>query len=216
MLSANKAIADAVFRNRSSHSPFLIVGSVGTGKSCILKELNTRIATGTMLSCEQLISRFINAIQQGDLTSFRNTLHETDALLIDDIQTLSCKIHTQTEMVNLLKAFGKPVILTIQSGSFSFSAELTAYLDSCTTIHLPNATTPIIAELFHKYRSAYSITLSSNEEAAIHTLISSGFFQNYYQLEGFVKTLSLHRLTEVEPFTDSLIAFMRTGLRSFL
>ncbi|MFO1054215.1 MAG: chromosomal replication initiator protein DnaA [Planctomycetota bacterium] len=93
-----------------AYNPLFVHGNVGLGKTHLLqaichetrrKDENARVL---YLSCEEFTNRFINAIQNGRLDSFRNDHRTADVLVIDDIQFLAGKEKTQDEFFHTFNA----------------------------------------------------------------------------------------------------------------
>jgi len=75
-------------------NPLFLHGSVGLGKTHLLqaiahhrleKDPGLRIV---FLSCEQFVNHFIQALQQGNINTFRKRYRNADMLIVDDIQLL--------------------------------------------------------------------------------------------------------------------------------
>jgi len=104
-----------------NYNPFFLHGSNGLGKTHLLQSLcysllerapHTRIL---YLSCETFVNHFISALEDGDLTTFRNKYRNVDVLVIDDIHVLANKERTQEEFFhtfNTLYNAGKQIVLS--------------------------------------------------------------------------------------------------------
>lgn len=85
------------------YNPFFLHGSVGLGKTHLLQAICHEILKRSpqtnilYLSCESFTNQFIEALEQGDLNSFRQKYRNVDVLLVDDIQLLANKERTQEE-----------------------------------------------------------------------------------------------------------------------
>ena len=107
-----------------SYNPFFLHGNVGVGKTHLLqglcymileREPDSRIL---YLSCETFVNHFISALENGDLTRFRNKYRNVDVLVVDDIHLLANKDHTQEEFFhtfNTLYQAGKQIVLSSDS-----------------------------------------------------------------------------------------------------
>jgi chromosomal replication initiator protein len=112
------AVADSPARN---FNPFFLHGSVGLGKTHLLQAICHEILERAprtnilYLSCESFINQFIEALENGDLNSFRQKYRNVDVLLVDDIQLLANKERTQEEFFhtfNTLYNLGHQIVLS--------------------------------------------------------------------------------------------------------
>lgn len=102
-------------------NPLVLYGSVGTGKSHLLEGIyaglrgkypNWRVC---FVAAEDFTNRFVQAVRQGKLGSFRKSFREADVLLVDDFQFLAGKQATQEEFLHtfdVLHTEGRQVVLT--------------------------------------------------------------------------------------------------------
>lgn len=116
--AAAVAVADMPAKN---YNPFFLHGSVGLGKTHLLQAICYEILhrnphTNILyLSCESFINQFIEALENGDLQSFRQKYRNVDVLLVDDIQLLANKDRTQEEFFhtfNTLYNLGHQIVLS--------------------------------------------------------------------------------------------------------
>ncbi len=104
-----------------SFNPFFLHGSVGLGKTHLLQAICHEILAKAphtnilYLSCESFINQFIEALENGDLNSFRQKYRNVDVILVDDIQLLANKERTQEEFFhtfNTLYNLGHQIVLS--------------------------------------------------------------------------------------------------------
>lgn len=116
--AAAVAVADMPAKN---YNPFFLHGSVGLGKTHLLQAICYEILSRNphtnilYLSCESFINQFIEALENGDLQSFRQKYRNVDVLLVDDIQLLANKDRTQEEFFhtfNTLYNLGHQIVLS--------------------------------------------------------------------------------------------------------
>jgi len=105
----------------NTYNPLFIYGNSGLGKTHLLHavcfEARNRFngAVIQFLSCEEFVNRFINAIQEGNLSGFQSQFRSADMLVIDDIQFLREREHSQEEFFHTFNALynnGKQIILS--------------------------------------------------------------------------------------------------------
>lgn len=107
-----------------TYNPLFIYGNSGLGKTHLLHAIcieakskydNSAIA---FLSCEGFVNKFIQAIEAGNLAGFQSQFRNVDTLVIDDVQFLSDREHSQEEFFHTFNALynnGKQIILSADS-----------------------------------------------------------------------------------------------------
>ncbi|MGF1632625.1 MAG: chromosomal replication initiator protein DnaA [Phycisphaerae bacterium] len=112
------AVADQPGR---SYNPLFIHGGVGLGKTHLLQGICQKVllhndqARILFLSCDSFINQFINAVESGDMNTFRHRYRHVDVLVIDDIHFLSGRDRTQEEFFhtfNSLYQLQKQIVLS--------------------------------------------------------------------------------------------------------
>lgn len=103
------------------YNPFFIYGGVGLGKTHLMHAIGHRIRQNhanlkvVYISSEKFTNELINSIRDGNPESFRQKYRNIDVLLVDDIQFLSKKEHTQEEFFhtfNTLHEANKQIIIS--------------------------------------------------------------------------------------------------------
>jgi chromosomal replication initiator protein len=116
--AAAKAVADSP---ASAYNPLFVHGDVGLGKTHLLQAICLAIserrpdAVMRYLSCEAFVTRFIEAVQAGQMAEFRHCFRDVDVLVIDDIHFLTRRDRTQEEFFhtfNSLYQGSKQIILS--------------------------------------------------------------------------------------------------------
>lgn len=115
------AAAMAIVDNPGTiYNPYYIYGGVGLGKTHLMQSIGIEIirnkadAQVYYCSCESFLNELVNAIRSGKTNEFRSKYRELDVLIIDDIQFISNKVETQTELFhtfNVLHQANKQIIL---------------------------------------------------------------------------------------------------------
>lgn len=89
-------------------NPIYIYGGRGSGKTHLLKAtahaFRQQGLKGIYVRAETFTEHVVNAIKAGEMSEFRNTYRNSDALLIDDIQVLANKGATQEELFHTFNA----------------------------------------------------------------------------------------------------------------
>ena len=103
------------------YNPFFMYGGVGLGKTHLMHAIGHKILEKfpqmrvLYISSEKFTNELINSIRDGNPESFRQKYRNIDVLLVDDIQFLSKKEHTQEEFFhkfNTLHDANKHIILS--------------------------------------------------------------------------------------------------------
>jgi chromosomal replication initiator protein len=108
----------------NTYNPLFVYGSSGLGKTHLLHavcfEAQRRLNNAVIrfLSCEDFVNKFIRAIEEGNLAGFQSQFRTVDALVIDDVQFLREREHSQEEFFHTFNALynnGKQIILSADS-----------------------------------------------------------------------------------------------------
>ncbi len=104
-----------------SANPLVLYGPVGTGKTHLLEGIyaELRKAHGdwrvTYLTSEEFTNRFLQAMRNDRLSSFRRQFRDCDVLLLDDLHFLATKKATQEEFLHTFDALladGRQLVVT--------------------------------------------------------------------------------------------------------
>ncbi|MCH7556275.1 MAG: chromosomal replication initiator protein DnaA [Planctomycetes bacterium] len=108
----------------NTYNPLFIYGNSGLGKThllhavCFEAQRKSNGAVIQYLSCEEFVNRFIRAIEEGNLSGFQSQFRTVDMLVIDDVQFLREREHSQEEFFHTFNALynnGKQIILSADS-----------------------------------------------------------------------------------------------------
>ena len=100
-----RTTAELILERPGELSPLLIHGPTGVGKTHLLQGIWTAVKksrrnlTAIYLTSEQFTTYFLEALRGTGLPSFRQRYRGVDMLIIDDIQFLGGKQHTQSELL---------------------------------------------------------------------------------------------------------------------
>ena len=104
-----------------AYNPLFIHGGVGLGKTHLLQSIcqtAMRVHRSMRIyyvSCNGFMTQFLEAVQAGEMSSFRNKFRDFDMLVIDDIHDLSKRDQTQEEFFhtfNTLFQLGRQIVLS--------------------------------------------------------------------------------------------------------
>ncbi len=104
-----------------AYNPLFLYGGVGLGKTHLMQAIGNFAHSANAacrvcyLTCETFVNEYIDALQNGKLTQFRNRLRGADILLIDDVQFLAGKERMQEEFFHTFNALfdgHKQIVLT--------------------------------------------------------------------------------------------------------
>jgi chromosomal replication initiator protein len=116
------AVSQAVAESPAEvYNPLFLYGGVGLGKTHLMHAIGHRILKNhpklkvVYISSEKFTNELINSLRDGKPESFRQKYRNIDVLLVDDIQFLSKKEHTQEEFFhtfNTLHEANKQIIIS--------------------------------------------------------------------------------------------------------
>ncbi len=104
-----------------AYNPFFVHGGVGLGKTHLLQAICQAAVRSNpdiriyYTSCNDFMTRFHDAVQIGQMNSFRHRFRDVDVLIIDDIHDLSRHERSQEEFFhtfNTLTQSGRQVVLS--------------------------------------------------------------------------------------------------------
>jgi chromosomal replication initiator protein len=104
-----------------AYNPLFLYGGVGLGKTHLMQAIGNFASSANVacrvcyLTCEAFVNDYIDALQNGKLSQFRNRLRGADILLIDDVQFLAGKERLQEEFFHTFNALfdgHKQIVLT--------------------------------------------------------------------------------------------------------
>lgn len=100
-----------------AYNPLFIYGGTGLGKTHLLQAIcyraRQRGVRVTYSPAERFVNELVRSLQHGRMESFRERYRQADALLIDDVQFLEGKGHTQEEIFHTFNALydaGKQIV----------------------------------------------------------------------------------------------------------
>ena len=94
----------------NAYNPLFIHGGVGLGKTHLLQAICQKVlhdspgAQICYLSCETFVNQFLDCVQKGQMSNFRDRYRHVDLLVIDDIQFLANRDRSQEEFFHTFNA----------------------------------------------------------------------------------------------------------------
>lgn len=104
-----------------AYNPYFVHGGVGLGKTHLLQAISLKIKEQSpqaqiyYISCEAFLTQFMEAVQAGEMSSFRHRFRDVDLLVIDDIHFLAKRDRSQEEFFhtfNSLYQANKQIVLS--------------------------------------------------------------------------------------------------------
>jgi chromosomal replication initiator protein len=102
-------------------NPLFLYGGVGLGKTHLMHAIAHRMRQSdpdmriVYLSAEQFMYRFVQALRDRDMMSFKQLFRSVDVLMVDDVQFIAGKDSTQDEFFHTFNALvdqGKQIIIS--------------------------------------------------------------------------------------------------------
>ena len=204
------AAATAVASNPGqAYNPLFIHGGVGLGKTHLLQSIcqvaiqKHKLMRIYYVSCNGFMTQFLEAVQAGEMSSFRHRFRAFDMLVIDDIHDLSKRDQTQEEFFhtfNTLFQSGRQIVLSSDAApnEIPFLEERLISRFSCglvASVEPPGFETRV-AIIKNKALNR-RIKISDDVAAYIATRLDS----NIRELEGAITKLQSLSLLDGSPIT---------------
>jgi chromosomal replication initiator protein len=187
-----------------AYNPLFIYGGVGLGKTHLLQSIcqTAMRAHDAMriyyVSCNGFMTQFLEAVQDGKMSSFRNRFRSFDMLVIDDIHDLSKRDQTQEEFFhtfNTLFQSGKQIVLSSDAApnEIPFLEERLVSRFSCglvACIESPGFETRVA--IVKKKASIRHIEIPDEVASYVASILDS----NIRQLEGAITKLQSYSLLD--------------------
>jgi chromosomal replication initiator protein len=190
-----------------AYNPLFIHGGVGLGKTHLLQSIcqtamsNHQSMRIYYVSCNGFMTQFLEAVQAGEMSSFRNRFRSFDMLVIDDIHDLSKRDQTQEEFFhtfNTLFQSGKQIVLSSDAApsEIPFLEERLVSRFSCglvACIESPGFETRVA--IIKKKASIRHIDIPDD----VASYVASKLDSNIRQLEGIITKLQSMSLLDNTP-----------------
>lgn len=204
--AAAMAVADPQSR---VYNPLFIYGGVGLGKTHLIHAIGhemQRIAphlSTLYVSSEVFMNAFIAAVQQKDLTHFRNMFRTVDLLMIDDIQFFAGKERSQIEFFHTFNALfdeGKKLVIASDSPPKELTEleeRLRSRFEAGLIVDIQPPELETRAAILRK--KAEEMNLNVSNEVTIY--IAERIRTNVRKLEGALKKLAANFTVTREPIS---------------
>lgn len=204
-----------------AYNPLFIYGGVGLGKTHLLQAIRNQIKQRNVcaeyLPAERFMNEMVHALQHGHaIETFRQRYRQVDTLLIDDIQFIAGKEHTQEEFFhtfNTLYETGKQMVMTSDRAPQDM-ARLQGRLRSRFTAGLvANIQTPDLetrVAILCRKADERGLYLPSN----VAMLIASQLPVNVRELEGCLTRLGAYASLNARGIDDELTEKVLEQLRN--
>ena len=216
-LAAAAALA-AADQPGAVYNPLFIYGRTGLGKTHLLRAIAHRSANGhrrvIYTTSEQFTNEFLSSISQSTQAAFRQKYRSAHLLLIDDIQFLSGKGHTQEEFFhtfNELHAAGCQLVLTSDRRPKAITALETRLCSRfqwglIADIQPPDESTRLA--ILRRKASDQQVTISPQ----VATLITTRAQDNIRELEGLLNRIAAYARLARSPIDERLAAIALNAL----
>lgn len=192
-----------------SYNPLFIYGSSGLGKTHLIQAIGNEIKVlypdkkVIYITFERFMNEYVSAVQNSRGVVFREKYRKFDVLIIDDIQFISGKDGTQSELFHLFNA------LYEQQKSIIFSSDkhpnhilgledrLKTRFNAGMTIDIQEPDMESRMAIIQEKTSSFSIKLDSDVLSFLATSITGSI----REIEGVLNTISIHTEMKQKPIS---------------
>lgn len=195
------------------NNPLFIYGGVGLGKTHLMHAIGNHIlqfkpdTKVLYITCEKYTNEYIRSVSKHQIDAFRDKYRENvDVLMIDDVQFLTKKEHTQEEIfhnINDLFAANKQIILSSDRPPKSIqtlSDRLCSRFEGGLLVDITPPDLETRAAILRKKAEIDKIDIDDN----ILLFIAERASDNVRELEGALKRITVFASTTGQPITLEL------------
>jgi len=105
------AASQAILKKTATYNPLFIFGSTGHGKTHLIQAVGNQFKEDDpskkifYLTSERFVNDYLNSLNNGEISNFKEKYKKYDVLIVDDIQFISSKTKTQEEFFHLFNHF---------------------------------------------------------------------------------------------------------------
>ena len=196
----------------NTYNPLFLYGSSGLGKTHLLHAVCHYVrqaalgVTVELLSCEEFVNRFILAIEEGNMAGFQAQFRGVDLLVIDDVQFLSDREHSQEEFFHTFNALynnGKQIILSSDSPPAeipSVEARLVSRFNWGLVARIDPPSFETRVAILQKKADLRGVEISDEVAEYVARYVQA----NIRELEGALTTIYAMSVTERQPISRAL------------
>ena len=190
-----------------TYNPLFIHSNAGLGKTHLLHAICTHVTTTNpkieirFLTCEAFVSKFVAAIESGELLKFQETFRSVDILILDDVQFLSDRESSQDEFFhtfNALHSQRKQIVLSADRAPSeipSLDERLLSRFKWGLVARIDQPSYETRLAIVKKKARIRGIEIPEDVAALVATRITS----NIREIEGIITTLGAMACTENIP-----------------
>jgi chromosomal replication initiator protein len=219
------AAARYIVENESIwYNPLFIYGKSGMGKSHLLQAIGNSFKTDQNVciyqTADQFINNYIQSVKSQSIDQFEKIFDNIDIFLIDDIQSIARKEHTQEiflKIFNTLIQFKKKIVITandIPRNIKGLIDRIKSRLEGGLIIDLSLPSFDTLLKIIYQKAHYYKITLDPD----VASYIACSNIKNIREAEGLItKLIAYSSLTKKELSSEvvgSLIDYKKSHIGS--
>lgn len=210
---AHQAALTVADKPDATYNPLLIRAAPGLGKTHLLHAIGDRVRRNrpahriTFLTPRNLGHTLHNALRSDQIATLRDEYLKTDILLMDDLQEIAGKSHTQKILLNVLDELmsgGRQVVAAstaLPQNMTSLDPRLCSRLSGSTVVDMQPPEPETCLDILRHKAAAYHVALSDSAAE----LIARGMHGNVRGLENRLARLAAYASLHERPIDDALV-----------
>lgn len=196
----------------TAYNPLFIHGGVGLGKTHLLQAICQNLMHSNpqvricYLSCDTFMNHFIDCVQSGQMSEFRNRYRHVDVLVIDDIHILANRERTQEEFFHTFNALyqsNKQIVLSSDSPPSEIPQLEERLVSRFSWGLVAHITRPDYETRVAIVRAKAKLRDLKMPEDVV-SYVAKRIESNARELEGAITTIQGHSVLQTQPITLSL------------
>lgn len=196
----------------TAYNPLFIHGGVGLGKTHLLQAICQNLLRDNpqvricYLSCDTFMNHFLDCVQSGQMSEFRNRYRHVDVLVIDDIHILANRERTQEEFFHTFNALyqsNKQIVLSSDSPPSEIpqlEERLVSRFSWGLVAHITRPDYETRVAIVRAKAKLRGMQMPDDVVSYVATRIES----NARELEGAITTIQGHGVLQNQPITLAL------------